>query len=240
MVFSILADQKPFVLSRRAMYLALAARVPATDDSLASDRNPLATTFVPNRFTRWSQIDSHLPDIPIRILAPPAQSIEWWSINDIVMRDGCRAVKPVAAIERIAPPLYGSLCYNRRTDGVIVYARGQDYADNPIVQPVQPNDVAIGPLQMLERSKLSQALPVEGVLPSPGTIISGKYPLSRVVSLYVKPEKYSIVPGLQQYVIEMTSPSAVGPDGYLTHLGLIPLPELELREIGVAARYSTP
>lgn len=233
------AGQKPFNLSRRTLYLALAARVPSTDEAFGNDKNPLGTVFVANRFTRWNQIDPALPDMPIHILAPSPQSVDWWGINDMVMRDGCRAVRPVAAMEKVSGQLYGGLCYNRRTDGVIRYATEQGYWDDPVLHPSDPADVAIERYSVLKQVGDGVVLPVEGLLPNDTTIGTGKFALSRLVTLYVKTEKYPIVPGLQQYVVEMTSPQAAGPGGYLTKLGLVPLPDAQLREVSVAARFAT-
>jgi hypothetical protein len=170
---------------------------------------------------------------------PPAQAITWWAINDMVMRDGCRAVKPVAALERIATTIYNDLCYNRRTDGAIVYANAQSYGENPVLSPKGPEEIAIGPFKRLSQSTTSTPMPVEGVLPARSAIINDTYPLQRQVFMFVKTEKYSIVPGLQQYVEEITSPRAAAADGYLAAIGLIPLPEVELREVGIKARFST-
>jgi phosphate transport system substrate-binding protein len=239
LVFFMSLDGKPFPISRRSMYLALAGRVPASDRDFDGNSNPLATTFVPNRFTRWNQIDPKLPDMPIRVLVPPAQAITWWSINDIVMRDGCRAVKPVAALERVAREMFGDLCYNRRTDGAIVYANAQAYGEQPILTPSGPAEIAIAPFKRLSQSTSSIAMAVEGVMPARSAITNGTYPLQRQVFMFVKTEKYSIVPGLQQYVEEITSPGAAAADGYLAAIGLVTLPEVELREVGIKARFST-
>jgi phosphate transport system substrate-binding protein len=140
---------------------------------------------------------------------------------------------------RVALQTYGALCYNRRTDDAIVYANDQEYWNNPALQPTGPADVAVGPYRLLAKAPDSVPLPLEGITPSDPTIADGTYPGSRMVTLFVKTEKYNIVPGLQQFVIEMTSPEAIGPGGYLTKRGLVPLPDVQLREVGVAARFST-
>jgi phosphate transport system substrate-binding protein len=73
-------------------------------------------------------------------------------------------------------------------------------------------------------------------LPSETSIIDGSYHVARLVVAYVKTEKYNIVPGLREFTMEMTSPQAAAEGGYMTQLGLVPLPQTELRESGAAAR----
>jgi hypothetical protein len=45
---------------------------------------------------------------------------------------------------------------------------------------------------------------------------------------------------LRQFVVEMTSQHAAAEGGYMNQLGLVPLPQLELRENSVAARFGAP
>ena len=236
LVFTIAAGQKPFDVSARTMYLALAARLPLAGEESAAESNPLGTTFVANRYQRWNQIDPKLPDMPIRLLAPPDHSVEWWAINDMIMLDGCRAVRSVALIEATDLQLFRQLCYSRRKDGTIVYADGQKYADNPVVIPTETSDVVIGTFRLPGEAKGSFPLPVDGVLPSEASIMDGSYHVARLVVAYVKTEKYNIVPGFREFTMEMTSPQAAAEGGYMTKLGLVPLPQTELRESGAAAR----
>jgi phosphate transport system substrate-binding protein len=240
LVVTVAGGQTTFNVSKRSLYLAMAENVPSTDDDSAGDKNPLATTFVANRFTRWKQIDPALPDKPIRLLTPPAQSVEWWSINDMIMRDGCRAVRPVAAMERVARSMFAQLCFLRRKDGAIVYADGQSFSDDPQVIPKEADDVALASYEMAGQDKDAKYLSVDDVLPSDDTINNQSYHLSRQVSVYVKTGRFNIVPGLRQFLVEMTSRPMADMGGSMAKIGLVPMPEVEQRENSVTARFGVP
>ncbi len=78
------------------------------------------------------------------------------------------------------------------------------------------------------------ALPIEGITPSFLSIQGGTYPLSRPLYLYIKLNDISHHANRALYVMEFTSPDAVGETGYLRKKGLIPL--LEQKEIYERAR----
>ena len=65
---------------------------------------------------------------------------------------------------------------------------------------------------------------INGVKPTPATIASGQYPLSRSLYIYVKKSQVGVTPGLKEFVTEFVSDAATGRGGYLQGRGLIPLP----------------
>ena len=56
------------------------------------------------------------------------------------------------------------------------------------------------------------------------TIADKIYPVSRPLFFYVKNAHVGVIPGIKEFVAELTSESATGEDGYLADKGLIPLP----------------
>ena len=64
---------------------------------------------------------------------------------------------------------------------------------------------------------------IEGVEISLEGIQDGSYPISRPLYFYVKKAHIGVIPGVDKFVESFTSKRAIGPTGYLTELGLIPL-----------------
>jgi phosphate transport system substrate-binding protein len=72
------------------------------------------------------------------------------------------------------------------------------------------------------------------------SMADGSYPVSRPLYVYVKNAHVTVVPGMQEYLAEFTSPRAWGPEGYLEDKGLIPLPERERQEMTERANSLQP
>ena len=66
-------------------------------------------------------------------------------------------------------------------------------------------------------------------------LFRSQYPVSRELFIYVKRAHVDVVPGLRGYVAEFTGDAAIGEDGYLTEIGLIPLPADQLAAVRQAA-----
>lgn len=191
-------------VSREQLFRALASELPGEGGRLQ-----------PNPHTRWSHIDPSLPEVPIEVLGPPPTSGTYDAFVELVMEEACPK-----EMEKEA-------CTDLREDGAYIEA-GEN--DNLIVQKLQanPNAVGIFGFSFLDqnRDKL-QAVTVGGVDPSFQDIASGNYPISRSLFFYLKREHVGVIPGLQEYALEFTSPSAWSEEGYLAAKGLIPLPQEE-------------
>jgi len=64
--------------------------------------------------------------------------------------------------------------------------------------------------------------------------------VSRPLFVYVKNDHRGVIPNLQEFVEEYVSDDAMGPGGYLSERGLIPLPEGKLQEVQGAAVEAAP
>ena len=106
--------------------------------------------------------------------------------------------------------------------------------DNLIVQRLESDPSAYGIFGysfLFENSDKLQAVTVSGVGPSIETIADGSYKVSRPIFFYVKNAHRGVIPGLNEFIAEYTSDEAMGPGGYLSERGLIPLKDDRRAEV---------
>ncbi len=189
-------------LSREEITLAVAAEVPQNGQ------------LVKNPYKYWDEINSDLPHRKILIYGPPTTSGTRDAFEELVME---------AASEDMEG--YGGEYTTIRQDGAYVPS-GEN--DNLIVQRLNQDRDALGVFGFSfldnNRDKI-QAVKIDGVAPSMGSISSGEYPVARSLYFYVKLDHVGKVPGMKEYVDLFLSERMIGDIGYLKELGLIPLPE---------------
>ena len=212
-----------YELTRRQIYLALAKDVPdATGSSL-----------VPNPHRNWGDIDAALPNIRIEVLGPPPTSGTRDAFVELVMLAGCEAFP---MIETLADDARDAACFTMREDGAFIEA-GEN--DNLIVQKLEANPTALGifGFSFLDQNqdKVQGSL-IDGVAPEFDSIADGSYPVSRPLYSYVKKLHVGEIPGIEEFLAELTSEAAWGEFGYLSDRGLIPLPDTERRTVLEAVR----
>jgi len=169
--------------------------------------------------TKWSDIDSSLPDYKIAILTPPATSGTRDAWNSLVMKKGCP--------ESILKEQGKKACYLLREDGPVIEVGENDtLIINKLVG--EPSYFGIFGFSYYDNSKDKvQAHLIEDVKISLKSIQDGSYPISRPLYFYVKNQHIGVIPGVEEYVKEFTSKKAAGPRGYLLDLGLVPLKSLK-------------
>ena len=183
---------------------------------------------VPNPFTRWSEIDSSLPDQPILVYGPPPTSGTRDAWVELVMEEGC---KTFPAIEALEGDRHSEVCQRMRTDGPFVEA-GEN--DNLIVQRLVADSNAFGIFGysfLYENQDQLKGVAIEGVAPSPETIESGDYSVSRPLFFYIKNAHRGAIPNLAEFIEEYVSDEAMGPGGYLQERGLVPLNDERRAEV---------
>jgi phosphate transport system substrate-binding protein len=209
------ANSSPrFDLSKRELFLALVKRVPVNGK------------LVENPYTHWSQITSHLPDVPISVYGPPPSSGTRDAFTELLMQEGCKQVKAYAQLIANADDLKAE-CARVREDGAFIEA-GEN--DNLIVQKLvgNPNALGVFGYSFLEQNAGSvKANPINGVMPGLRAIISGDYTLARSLFVYVKNGHVGKIPGLAEFATLLTSDAASGHHGFLILKGLLPLHNLE-------------
>ncbi|WP_163559038.1 substrate-binding domain-containing protein [Halomonas sp. NO4] len=204
-VFAQSSTNEAMELTLEQLFLAVAAQVPV-DGELAD-----------NPYSNWSDIDSALPDREISIYGPPSTSGTRDAFEELVME---------AASEEMEA--YGGEGYTEiRADGAYIDA-GEN--DNLIVQRLTEDTDAFGIFGysfLVENPNALIASSIDGVEPESEAISSGDYPVARSLFFYVKNQHAEEVPPLYDYVDMFVSETMIGEGGYLTDLGLIPLPEAE-------------
>ena len=163
---------------------------------------------------KWSDIDPSLPDYEISIMVPPPTSGTRDAWNSLVMKKGCaKEVKEANKKD----------CSLMREDGAVIEV-GEN--DTLIVQKLQSEDQKFGIFgysYYLNNKDKTIAHEIEGKKISLEGIQDGSYPISRPLYFYVKRQHVGVIPGIDEFVKAFTHKRAIGPRGYLTNLGLIPL-----------------
>ena len=203
------------------------------------DANGGNAVFEPNPNKRWRDISPDLPDLPIRMIGPPRRAVQWLTIEDLVMRPACMALPAVAALARIDRQSTEMRCLSRRFDQAISYVDGAAYNADPRIDP-KGFELAINERRAMLLTPGAVPQPIEGQLPNLAGLNAGRYPLARRLVAVIKVNRIETIPNLRNFVVELTSPAAAGAKGYLTTLGIEPLPEDVLASSALTARYVRP
>ncbi len=204
-------------LSRRDIYLALAKQVPGDTPG----------ELIDNPYLRWSDIDDTLPAVRIEVLGPPPTSGTRDEFVELAMADGCRQYNWIRELELTDLDTFRSICHTVREDGVFVET-GEN--DNLIVQKLEANPRAFGIFGFSfldQNADIVKGAPIDGVAPTFEAIADDSYPVSRPLYFYIKKEHVPMIPGLREFLVELTRDRTFGDDGYLADRGLIPMPRAE-------------
>ncbi len=237
-----------FDLSRKDIFLALAKDVPDPKD-------PDSGKLIPNPYSTWKEVNPALPAYKIEVLGPPPTSGTRDAFAELAMEGGCKQfawIKQIksdskkakkAGDKKLAKQLksrYKAICHGVREDGKYIEA-GEN--DNLIVQKLEANSKALGVFgySYLEQNEDQiQGSLVDGVPPEFELIANGKYPVSRPLYMYVKEAHVGKIPGIKEFLVELTSENTWGDEGYLVDKGLIPMPKEEREKFRKAAMQLIP
>jgi len=207
----------PFNVTKKQLLLAVAAEVPSKDGK----------KLIANPYTRWSQIDSTLPDREIIIYGPPKSSGTRDAFEDMILKGQTKKMAVYTDLYKMDKKK--NKAYKKykkiRTDGVYVPS-GEN--DNLIVSKLNKNKAAFGIFGysfLMENEDKVQGAKVNGIMPTPDNISSGKYPISRSLFFYIKNSHASKVPAMNKYVEMFMSEDVIGSNGILGEIGLIALPD---------------
>ncbi len=180
--------------------------------------------MVANPYKKWSDIASNLPDTKIEILIAPPTSGTRDAWNALVMEKGCtkKAIELLGNKEK---------CAEIREDGAAIEA-GEN--DTLIVQKLAANPDAFGFFgfsYLVSNKDKIKAASIEGVQPTLKGIQDYSYPIARPLFFYVKKAHVGVIPGIQEFLNEFTSSKAMGRNGYLTQVGLVPLGDSEMKVV---------
>jgi phosphate transport system substrate-binding protein len=211
-VFASAANGPEFAFTPSDWFNALAAEV-VIDGKL-----------VPNPYTKWSEIDSKLPDQEIMAFIPGTKHGTREVFDKNVIENGCA----VFAADKVFEARDGNAdkCTELRQDGRSIEIDG-DYSETLQRINSNPNGVGVFGLSFYENNtdKLRVAT-FQGVIPTTENIASGEYKVSRPLFMYVKTQHYESTPGLKDFVQYFVSDDLAGPDGLMVESGLVSDPKL--------------
>lgn len=197
--------QDGLVLIQNTKTTPFALRLEELDQAL-SEKIKLGDKCLPNPYKTWDQIQADLPSSPLRVFGPASST----GTYDIL----------IEKLKNVCGPFL-------RHDKAYIEAPANE---NLIVQKVlsRPDTLGIVTFSFYEQNKAHlQAISLNGILPSRKSIQEKRYPLSRLLYVYIKTNGLSQHQDRKAYAVEFTSQEAVGETGYLTEKGLIPLPTEE-------------
>jgi phosphate transport system substrate-binding protein len=195
-------------LTKAQIYQALAAEV------------PVGGKIVANPHQKWSDIDPSLPDLKIQVFGPPPTSGTRDAFVELAMEAGCEEFSEVGSLDK---DRHKEVCSRMRQDGLFIEA-GEN--DNLIVQRLEADPSAYGIFGysfLYENEDKLQSVDVDGVEPNFNTIADSSYGISRPLFIYIKNAHRNVIPGLNDFIAEYMSNTAMGPGGYLSERGLVPL-----------------
>ena len=206
-------DAKPVNFTKEHLYKALSAHS-VVDGKL-----------VDNIYKNWNEIDSSLPNKPIKVMIPPGTSGTRDAWNSLVMKKGM--TKEAKALYKAGFEA-GNKKYKKpqklyREDGAAIEV-GEN--DSLIIQKlVQDKDMFgfFGFSYFLAAKDKLQAASIDGGQPSLKSIQDYSYAVARPLFFYVKKAHVGVIPGLHEFVKEFTTKKAIGKGGYLAEIGLVPL-----------------
>ena len=223
-------DTEPMNLTRKDIFLALAAKVPGAAEG----------ELIDNPYSSWQQVNPELPDAGIEVLGPPPTSGTRDAFAELAMEGGCKKIAWIAALKKTDKNAFKQLCHTVREDGRYIEA-GEN--DNLIVQKLEANPSALGVFGFSfldQNADKVQGATIENVMPTFESIADKTYPISRPLFFYVKKAHVGVVPGIKGFLNEFTSEKAWGEDGYLAEKGMIPLPTAERTEMAKNTRALKP
>jgi phosphate transport system substrate-binding protein len=215
-------------LTLRQLFMALAKQVPAPSGAL-----------MPNASKTWKDVDPSLPPVAIEVLGPPPTSGTRDAFAELVMEGGCKTFPDLKALKDKNEEEFKKICHAIREDGAYVEA-GEN--DNLIVQKLVANPKAFGVFGysfLEENQDKIQGSTVDGVAPEFEAIAEARYPVSRALYVYVKNAHVQSIPGIREFIAELTSEKAMGEEGYLAERGLIPGPAAERAKVRADATSLT-
>ncbi len=204
-------DNEPLNLKIEQVFLALAQEVPSEDGK----------SLIKNPYKKWSDIDKTLPNKEIRIIGAPTTSGTRDAFDEMVMEKASESF-----------PAYGGEDYKKvRTDGHFIPG-GEN--DNLIVAKLAQDKNAMGYFGysfLEENHDKIEGVKLDGVAPTKENIADGSYPVSRSLFVYMKAAHEGKVKGVGEFIDLFASDMMIGQKGVLKNIGLIPMPQDELKKV---------
>jgi len=222
-------------LNQRKLFLALARDVPDLERE---------GVLKENFYKTWQDIDSEAPKQAIKIFGPTSGTRDARTVADVAMEGGCRTYDWITTLStlKFSYRQYREICHVQRKDGRYIAAAS---VDTDITKQLLANKNSVGLMSFNDWLKAKdkfkgklKAYAIDDLPPTIKTISKGLYPLSRSLYVYIKAESLHKIQGLSHVMNELLSDEALGAKGYLAEMGLVTMPEQELkREVQQAAKF---
>jgi phosphate transport system substrate-binding protein len=220
-------------LDQRKLYLALANDIP-------DPKSDIKGKLVANPFVTWKDIDSDAQKQKISIYGPTEFSRNERSVKLLGLEGGCRTWDWIPEMKNIQRSyrLYRVICNEPRKDGVYKKA---DSNNDDLAKTLLSEKNSIGLMDynswVKSKDKL-KAYSINELPPTVGTISKGLYPLSRPYYVYIKISSLKGLRGVSHIMNELLNEKALGKNGYLAEMGMVAMPEKELkREVTQASEF---
>jgi len=141
---------------------------------------------------------------------------------------GCRQVESLKALETSDPKAFDTACKSFRKDGAYT-----EFAKPPeAIQELKVNADTVGviSLTMALKNNLTP-LVLDGMEPNVVKVSRNEYELTFSMQVFLKRSHIGVIPGLKEYLTELTSEEATGLIGYFYDMGVIPLPANDRKKI---------
>lgn len=206
-------------LTRKELLLAVAKEVPDPRDK---------TKLIPNPYRNWKDINPELPNLKIRVLGPKPEVGLFQTFATGILMAGCQQVEELQALKAKDAKRFEEICKSTRGDG----AYGE-YAKTPEAIEALKNDVgSIGVVSLTISAKEGlKNVSLGNLEPNPVAISRDMYDLAFPMLVSVKKSHVGVVPGLKEYLAELTSEAAMNNTGYFYKMGVIPLPRDERKVV---------
>lgn len=212
------------------LFLALAGTVPAPP--VGSDNGSrgrylgpdIESALIANPYGLWSDIDPALPSAPINVFVPSEDTAAYDLFIGIIL-EGCRRLPRFAALEARNRSSFRQQCTILRRDEKLRTYSGDLEATLSTLSRA-PGQLILVPQVALARYEESlHSMQIDGTAPTIEMINRGNYVGARPIFMYFRGNQYAIVPGLRDFITELTDKRTIGPEGYLRPLGFVPLSE---------------
>ncbi|TXJ03817.1 MAG: phosphonate ABC transporter substrate-binding protein [Acinetobacter sp.] len=215
-VFASNAKKAVYKLKPVHVFTAISAQLPSNGKLVA------------NPYTTWNQIDPSLPKEAITLVIPASNHGTREVFQEKMVEAGCEAFDYFKNLEKDQQK---KACSTFRKDGRVIEIAG-DYTETLARLKTSPNAVGVFGLSFYDqnRDKLRVAT-VNAVTPSEKTILSGQYPVSRPLFIYVKGEHLKSIKGLPQFAEYFLNKKVSGKGSKLERAGLIPMSDKERAKI---------
>ena len=215
-VFASNAKKAVYKLKPVHVFTAISAQLPSNGKLVA------------NPYTTWNQIDPSLPKEAITLVIPASNHGTREVFQEKMFDAGCEAFDYFKNLEKDAQK---KACSTFRKDGRVIEIAG-DYTETLARLKTSPNAVGVFGLSFYDqnRDKLRVAT-VNAVTPSEKTILSGQYPVSRPLFIYVKGEHLKSIKGLPQFAEYFLNKKVSGKGSKLERAGLISMSDKERAKI---------